>query len=253
MRLHRIRFSVRRMMIAVALVTIAIWTGSRYSWGWKYYAAGWWDAERELWGGDATIYSMGGLVTGDICNIDQETGLPFHSVSGCVGYDGDMERVQGHNDHMNQYIRWHGLPGNTLKPWMKELFALKAFFGGQSRAQGARRLLAGGPTVASPDRKTSIRPIAGVRDDGSPSRGLQVIITADNAVLGTRYARFGDGDSELVWGPDGSPFAVIRSISESEELYVACDLRTGLCLCTETWNDGKRLPLWPEVHSSVGR
>jgi hypothetical protein len=228
------------MMIVVAVLAIATWAFSRFSWGWTYYVSGWWDAERELWRGDATMYSLGGLIMGDICNVDEDTGLPIHFVSGCVIYEGDRERVQGHNDRINHYIRWHKLPKNTLQPCKQELFNLKAYFEGHTRTHASDRLLPGGTAVASPDGMTSIRPIADVKDDGSPSDSLKVVIAAGNAVLADWHVRFGKGESDLVWGPDGSHFAVIRSISERTECYTAYDLRTGRCLCSESWDDGKR-------------
>lgn len=240
MRLPRIRFTVRRMMIAVAVMAIATWTFSRYSWGWTDYAAGWWDAECELWRGDVTIYSLGGLRMGDSCNVDEDTGLPINFVCACVIGKGDRERVLGHNDRVNRYIRSHGLPKNTLNPWRNELFGLKAYFDGHTRTHGSQRLLAGGPAVASPDGKRSIRPVAAVKDDGSPSDSLKVIIAAGDAVLGDWYVRFGKGESDMVWGPEGSQFVVIRTIAEKTEHYEAYDLRTCRYLRNETWDDGRR-------------
>src|SRR5947209_17516241 len=111
MRLPRPRFTLRRMMIMVAVLGIGTWAFARFERSERYYyAAGWWNAECELWQGKATIYTGGGLLLGDICNVDQKTGLPFHRGMGCVIREGDFERMQGHNDHIEQYIRWHGLP-----------------------------------------------------------------------------------------------------------------------------------------------
>jgi hypothetical protein len=240
MRLPRLRFSIRRMMITVAVVAISVWAYTRYSPGWPYYAGGWWDAGREIWRGEATIYSLGGLIMGDVCLVDRDTGLPIRLTTGCVIGPGDRERVHGHNDHIQQYIRWHGLPGNTLKPWLNHLLDLKRFFDEQSHAEAPRRLFPGGSAVVSPDGTNSVRPIAGVKDDGSPSDSLKVIIAEGDLVLGDWYVRIGKGDSDLVWGPEGSRFAVVRSISEKTESYEAYDLRTGLLLCTETWDDKRR-------------
>jgi hypothetical protein len=228
------------MMIAVAVAAIAIWAYSWYSPRWPYYVAGWWDAERELWRGEATIYGLGGVIGGDICNVDEETGLPIHRVSmGCVICEGDRERVQGHNDRIEQSIRAHGLPANTLKPWEKELFHLKRYFDERSPTDGPKRLQAGGPAVVSPDGESSVRLIAGVKDDGSPSDSLKVLISAGDDVLGEWYVRFDKGDSDLIWGPEGSRLAVIRSISEKTECYEAYDLKTGRFLSSESWVQGK--------------
>jgi hypothetical protein len=88
--LSRMRYKLRQMLVAIA---VGVWACTRCGWAWTYYAAGWWEAERELWRRDATIYTTGGLsVSVDICNIDEETGLPLHFVSGCVTYDGASRR-----------------------------------------------------------------------------------------------------------------------------------------------------------------
>jgi hypothetical protein len=228
------------MMIAVALVGLAIWAYTRYQPGWKYYLAGWRDAERELQHGEATIYALGGLIIGDVCNIDEDTGLPIQRVCGCVILEGDIERVKGHNDRIEQYISRHGLPRNTLKPWQDDLRNLKRCFDDRSRAVAPKRLHAGGPKVVLPDGRNSIRPTAGVKDDGSPSDSLKIIIAEGNVVLGDWYVRFGEGDSDVDWGPEGSRFTVIRSISGKSESYEAYDLRTGRCLRTESWYDKRR-------------
>jgi len=50
---------------------------------------------------------------------------------------------------------------------------------------------------------------------------------------------FGSGGSDLFWGPPGSRFAVIRSISGTTEHYEAFDLTNGCSLREETWYDGR--------------
>jgi hypothetical protein len=101
----------------------------------------------------------------------------------------------------------------------------------------SERLFAGGPAVRSPDGRVSVRPIADERYDGCPGGGLRVVIAAGQAVLDDPYVCLDKRHSDLIWGPNGSAFAVIRSISENWESYKAYDLRTGLCLCKETWVD----------------
>jgi hypothetical protein len=157
-----------------------------------------------------------------------------------VIHEGDPARVQGHNDHIQQYIRWHGLPRNTLLPWETELFNLKRYFDELSRETAPTRLHAGGPAVVSPDGRNTVQPKAGVKDDGSPDESLRVVIAAGKVVLGDWYVHFGKGESDLLWGPRESWFAVIRSISPKTERYEAYDLRTGRSLRTETWYDGRR-------------
>jgi len=229
-------------MIAVAVLGVGICAFARYQRNWTHYARGWWDAERELWRGEATIYlEVLGIPVGDPCYIDRDTGLPEHSLSCCVVRTGGSERVKGHNDHIAQYIRWNGLPENSLKPWEKELFDLKRYFGDRSRTEAPKRLLAGGPAVVSPGGRNSVRLVAGVKRDLSPDALLEVVITAEHIVCRERYVPVDNGDSDLLWGPEGSRFAVIRSISEWSEKYAAYDLRTGRHLRAESRDTGKHL------------
>ena len=119
MRLRPPRFTVRRMMVAVAVLGVASWAFARYQ-RWTVYDSGWWEAECDLWLGQAKIYGCAGLMRGDICRIDEETGLLVDR-PGCVSYPGYDQRMKGYNDRIAQYIQRHGLPGNTFKPWEKEL------------------------------------------------------------------------------------------------------------------------------------
>jgi hypothetical protein len=240
MRLPRLQFTIRQMIIAVAVVGVGAWAFAEYRRNGTYYAAGWWDAELELWRGEATIYEVGGFVIGDTCNFDLDTGLPIRWGSGCLIRTGDSERVKGHNDHIAQYVRWHGLPKNTLKPWAQELFNLYRYFEIRSRTDVPWRLHADGPAVVSPDRRNSVRLVSGVKDDGSPGDWRSVIITAGNVVLNEGPIRPGKADSDLLWGPEESRFAVIRSVYGETEHYVAFDLRTGRPLRDESWDEWKR-------------
>jgi len=235
-RLPRLRFTISWMMIAVAALGVASWAFARYQ-RWNDYDSGWWEAECELWRGEVTIYKSEGLTPGDICSkmrnhicrIDQDTGLPVERIGGCLSEVGDDERTKGHNDHVAQYIRWHGLPKNTLKPWISELFNLARFFDDRSRIDVPKRLVPGGPALVSPDGRNSVRLVGGRRSDS-----LEVVITAGDVPLGNWYIRADMGDSDLLWGPEGSRFAVIRSITEYEEHYEAHDLRTGRHLRDES-------------------
>ncbi len=242
MRIPRIRLTVRQMMIAVAVVGVGSWAFGQYQRLGFYYLKGWWEAECELWRGNVTIYSGGRIdlfPLTDTCHIDENTGLLLHWAYGCRPDQCDLELVKGHNDRVAQYIRWHGLPRNTLKPWEKELFHLKPFFDNRSPPDSLARLVANGPRLVSPDGRNSVRLVARLNADGSMRDREKVVIAAGNVALDDWYERFGRGESHLLWGPEGSRLAAIRSTSGAEEHYEAYDLRTGRFLREETWLDGQ--------------
>jgi hypothetical protein len=268
MRVPPLWFTIRRMMIAIAVVGVGAAALVLYQRNTTYYASGWWEAGRELWRGEATIYDFDGGYTstvGDFCCFDRDTGLPIHGVGWSYGMQrGGCERVHGHNDRIAQYIRWHGLPKNTLKPWEKELFNLANFFDDRSRSIVPRKLFAGGPAAVSPHGKTSVRLVADVHNDGTPTDWVGVIITVGNVVFNDGYilsakreydvlwgpemvpdkrvpvrAISDKADYDLLWGPKGAPFVVIRSVFNTREHFKAYDLRTGRLLRDETWNEGK--------------
>jgi hypothetical protein len=236
MRRFRLRLGIKQMMVLVAVLGVATWGLARYQRDWINYARGWLEAEGELWQGNATVYDFGGFCG---CGVDRDTGLPIHWVSARVRSVADHERVRGHNDHLAQYIGWHGLPKNSLKPWEGDLFDLKRFVNDHSRTEPPRSLLAGGPALRSPDGKYSVRPVAGVGDDGTPDGTLKIVIAAGNVVIAEPYVRFLRGESELIWGPDGSRLVVVRSTVVDREEYTANDLSTGRWLREETWRGGR--------------
>ncbi len=144
MRLSRMRFTIRSMMVGVVVLGIASWEFARYQ-RWSYYDMGWWEAEREIWRGELTIYTGAGLGRiGSACCVDRETGLPTFSDSGCCVQKGEDERREGHNDHVSQYIRWHGLPSNSLKLGKKSYSTWDVISTVQSRIVPPIRLCAGG-------------------------------------------------------------------------------------------------------------
>ena len=214
-------------MIAVAILGVAS-AFARYL-HWAYYDAGWWEAERELWRGEAKLYASAGLRKGDLCNIDQDTGLPLDH-PGCMGDVSYDEWMAGHNDHIAQYIRRHGLPKNTFKPWEKDLFNLARFFDDRSRIDVPKRLVAGGPALVSLNGRNGVRLVP----NPMTTEMRTVVITAGDVVLCDSNIQIGTGDSDLLWGPDGSRFVVIRSITEEGELYAAYDLGTGRHLRDES-------------------
>jgi hypothetical protein len=122
----------------------------------------------------------------------------------------------------------------------------------------------GGSAAVSRNGKTSLRLVAGANADGRPGDWLGVIITAGNVVFDSGYIRpdkgecdvlwasemvpgrrvpiraiSDKGDYDLLWGPKGSPFVVIRSIFAMREHFEAYDLQTGRLLRDEKWVEGK--------------
>jgi hypothetical protein len=237
------RLSIARAMAIIAVLGLSAGAFVHYQRNGSHYSAGWWEAEQELWQTSATIYQLGGYRLGDICSVDQETGLPVARITGCMVEVGDEERLKGHNDHIDQYIHWHGLPSNTLKPWEQELFHLKRWFDDQSRNDRPKRLVGGTTAVIAPDGIHGVRPVQDVDLDGSPSEGLKIIVACKGVVVNQRYARVSKGESELLWGPKNAPFFVIRSVTQDCEEYCAFDSRTGRHLNTETYYQGKRFSL----------
>ena len=127
MRRPFLRWTIRRIMIAVALVGVGAWAFAEYQRNGQYYAAGWWAAGCELWRGQATIYTQfTGIGLGDTCNIDRDTGLPVRGLSCCRVVIGDLERVNGHNDHIAQYYmsleRLSSVNHAFANRWERELF-----------------------------------------------------------------------------------------------------------------------------------
>ena len=226
MRRPRLRFSIRTMIIAVAVIGLAVWAFTQYPSESLSYAEGRREAERELQQGNATLYT-GGLRRNPTV-IDAETGLPYKSMFGCMVSSGDLERMAGHNDAIMQYIRRGGVPRNSLKPWEAELFHLKRCFEDQA-ATAIQRLVNGGTAVTSPDGRYSVRLVA------SPSQHAEVEVTEGHAVLGSSIVPFGKKGVDLLWQPNGAPFAVVRSVADQLESYSAFDLKTGRELRAENW------------------
>ena len=70
----------------------------------------------------------------------------------------------------------------------------------------------GGPVLVSPDGKNRVQPVAGKDVDGNPSDSLAVVISANNVVLDEQWIRSPKGVSDLLWGPPGSRFVVVRTL-----------------------------------------
>ncbi len=240
MRLPRMRFTLRSMMVWVVVLAVGSWAYVRYQ-RWSYYDVGWWEAEREIWRGELTVFrsehcDCEHCSSDEGHGVDRVTGLPVKWFWGCQIEAGEQERVHGHNLRVAQYIRWHGLPKNSFKRWEKELFDLANYFDTQSRIETPKRLCAGGTVLVAPDGKTRVEPLSRRGDDGSVSEyALDLVISAGDDVVGKPCVRSEKGDSELVWGPPGSRFVVVRTLEAHEESFKAYSLWNGGCLRSETW------------------
>jgi hypothetical protein len=80
---------------------------------WAGYKAGAAEADNELKGGRASIYVYG--LRPESENQDQETGLPYQGIAGCLVDERIVGRAVGHNERIAEYIKEHGLPSNSTK------------------------------------------------------------------------------------------------------------------------------------------
>ncbi len=85
-----------------------------------------------------------------------------------------------------------------------------------------------------------MRLVQRAKDAVCPFDSRRLVISAGNVVVDEHFAPFEKGDSELLWGPEGSRFAVIRSVCAKKEHYAAFDLQTGSRLREESWHEWKR-------------
>ncbi len=68
--------------------------------------------------------------------------------------------------------------------------------------------------------------------------GLRFVITEHNVVRHDPYFGSGAGESDLVWGPPGSRFVVVRTLVKQAECFAAYSLRNGWFLREEIWIRG---------------
>ena len=80
---------------------------------WVGYKVGAAEADNELKAGRASIYVYG--LRPESENQDQETGLPYQGIAGCLVDERIVGRAVGHNERIAEYIREQGLPSNSSK------------------------------------------------------------------------------------------------------------------------------------------
>jgi hypothetical protein len=189
----------------------------------------------ELEQGRATLYVYGLRRGGD--NLDRETGLPYEPIAGCVVDDTILGRANGHNARIKESIAAHGLPANSFKRWEKDLFDLKGYVETHLKAGPAVPLKVDGPAAKSPDGKHSIR-VAKVTTksvvDDKPYERV-VLIVDDGRASDRPFSLVGlEGEPRLLWGPEGSGFAVVLYKNLWGEQAEAIDLHRGWWLRMET-------------------
>jgi hypothetical protein len=196
------------------------------------------EAEAQLKAGKATLYTSGAGMMAEY--LDFETGLHRQYIGGCMPDATIVGRMDGHNQRIEESIKTRGLPANSFKRWEEELSDLPGYFALRSCSEPPRRLFPGGAALRSPDGAFTVRavdwPIA--MADGSRGGGLGIVVGRPGFERPPAHV-YGDGGcSELVWGPEGSGFAVIRCRRPDRDGYIALDLRTGWWLrCVSEGDD----------------
>ena len=194
------------------------------------------EAEKELAEGRATAYTFGLGMALD--NLDCETGLPYKAIAGCVIDESILGRTEGHASRIRQAFKAGQIPANSLKAWEKELFNLKAFFEAESASRKPQPLEPNGAWVESPSgdalRVATEMKVIGDR----PHTNLTVEVrsggkTSEPLWLWADAA--GTSTFDVLWGPPGSGFAVVREIDPHARpvSYTAVDVRHGLVLRRE--------------------
>jgi hypothetical protein len=194
------------------------------------YAEGRREASRELREGRPTVYTCGLRMA--LENLDRETGLPYRAIAGCIIDDEIIGRARGHNERIAEHIKAHGPPSSSFKPWEKELFGLKAYFNERLQVATPQPLDADGPALRSPDGRYSVRAVKVTSEEKGrrKSERMAVEVRTNGVAHEPEMVWLGDGPLNLLWGPEGSAFAVLRQSGGPSPAYLALDLRRGVWL-----------------------
>jgi hypothetical protein len=195
------------------------------------------EAEAQLKENRAGLYASGPRMTTE--STDRQTGLPLEWIGGCAIDPSLLGRTDGHNDRIREAIAAHGPPANSFKRWDKELFDLKGYCARRRESVAPHRLCADGPALKSPDGRFTVRPVK-TRVEGPNGRGadrLEIVVGEPGFERPAAVVDFDEGPAELVWGPQGSGFAVIHCRRHEHDRYMALDLRTGRWLRCESEDD----------------
>lgn len=171
------------------------------------------EADASLRDGRACLFNYGMLGMSD---LDPETGLAEVSIAGCVVTEDVLGRTEGNNDRVRAWIKEHGPPPNSLVRWKDELSDMPAFFAAKAKLGETVQLRIGGPTLASPDGRYTLRQVATQVKKGLPPV-VRTVTTVGLEMSERGVVRklltddWGDGLTELAWGPPGAPFAVVKT------------------------------------------
>jgi hypothetical protein len=185
------------------------------------------EADASLKDGRARLLSYGMLGMSD---LDPETGLAVVPIAGCVVGEDVLGRTEGNNDRVRTWVKEHGPPANSLVRWKDELSDLPAFFAAKTKVGATVPLRIGGPNLTSPDGRFTLRQVA-VRVNKAPTPFDRTVTTIGLEVSERGTIRevmtddWGDGLTDLVWGPPGAPFAVVKSRGHDGPDYQLLHLR----------------------------
>jgi hypothetical protein len=187
------------------------------------------EAEKELREGTATFYIWG--LRNSAESLDRRTGIPLEVLAGCAIDAETHARATGHNRTIRKYIHEVGLPANSFKRWEKDLFDLAGYYERRSKTERPSRLTFDGPAAKSTDGKYAIRLLSMKfhEYDGTIIDDSALIINV-SGVDRTPIIALCKKDADLLWGPKGSGFAVIRCHGEHGTWFTAVDLNRGKIL-----------------------
>jgi hypothetical protein len=185
------------------------------------------EADAALKDGRARLFSFGMLGMSD---LDPETGLGVEKIAGCVVTPEVLGRTEGNNDRVRAWVKQNGPAPNSLVRWKDDLSDLPAFFAAKAKAGATIPLRIGGPTLTSPDGRYTLRQVGTRVERGEPPKtrtvitvGLEVRERGDFLEVVTDD--WGDGLTDLAWGPHGAPFAVIKIRQDDEPDFQILHLR----------------------------
>ena len=185
------------------------------------------EADAELKSDKASIWTYGHLPPEFFReSLDRETGL-YTSSFGCVVDCEILGRVAGHNARIAEYVRDHGPPQNSFKPWERELYGLKDYFETRCRTEKPIRLNVGGSPVISSNGEYAIKLVKHPDRtfEGLPTESTWIVIGEQD--VKSRRTSLWMKDAEFFWGPKHSWFAVLRGHDRTADKmdYMALDLR----------------------------